>query len=74
LTPETALPKGLRAARLSQDGPLAEFAVFSEPAVHELVSATGLVDAHAEPLPFDETLKLLLLGEGGAGHDRDAAA
>jgi ABC-2 type transport system ATP-binding protein len=69
LSPEAALPKGLGAARLSREGPLAEFAVFSEPAVRELVSAAGLEDAHAEPLPFDETLKLLLLGQDGAGHD-----
>jgi ABC-2 type transport system ATP-binding protein len=62
------LPAGLKAARLSNDGALAEFAVFSEPAVRDLAAA-GLQDAQAEPLPFEETLKLLLLGEGGASHD-----
>jgi hypothetical protein len=31
--------------------------------------AAGLEDVNAEPLPFEETLRLLLLGEGGAVHD-----
>ena len=62
------LPAGLKAARLSGDGALAEFAVFDESSVRALAAA-GLQDAQAEPLPFEETLKLLLLGEGGASHD-----
>jgi ABC-type multidrug transport system ATPase subunit len=63
-----ALPAGLAVARLSQDGPLAEFAVFSESAAHALAAA-GLQDVQSEPLAFAETLKLLLAGEGGASHD-----
>ncbi|MCX5797635.1 MAG: ABC transporter ATP-binding protein [Elusimicrobia bacterium] len=66
--PPASLPPGLSAARLYRDGPLAEFAVFSEAAVRDLAAA-GLQDVHAEPLPFEETLKLLLAGPGGAGHD-----
>jgi ABC-2 type transport system ATP-binding protein len=63
-----ALPAGLKAARLSKEGPLSEYAVFCESGARDLVAA-GLEDVNAEPLPFEETLRLLLLGEGGAVHD-----
>ncbi|MBI5239239.1 MAG: ABC transporter ATP-binding protein [Elusimicrobia bacterium] len=62
------LPAGLKARKVSQDGLLVELAAFDEDAVQE-AARSGLEDVHVEPLAFEQSLKILLLGEGGAGHD-----
>jgi ABC-2 type transport system ATP-binding protein len=62
------LPAGLKARKISRNGPVVELAAFDEEAL-EGARRLGLEGLHEEPLAFDESLKLLLLGEGGAGHD-----
>jgi ABC-2 type transport system ATP-binding protein len=62
------LPAGFKARKISQSGLLVELAAFDEDAV-KAAAAAGLEDVHVEPLAFEESLKVLLLGEGGARHD-----
>ena len=56
------LPAGLKAKKISQNGLLVELAAFDEDAVADAARA-GLEDVRVEPLAFEESLKVLLLGE-----------
>jgi len=69
LKPGARVPAELAARTLAQEGPLAEFAAFDEASARELAGRLGLEDASSRPLPFAETLKVLLREDGGGSHE-----